>query len=446
MLTSEIPTPIFERLDSGNRIILRLREWTTYEPEKYPKLKGLKIEENEDIKKIIVELNKSQQLIIREMRAGLYIKTKDTVGFIQLGNFEIIIEPKIDKLQLLVLMAYVFELHQFEFKELTYFKFESFGFMELLIYQLKQEIMYLYKSGLYRSYIKIKEDTSIIKGKINLKKIINQGGIHKAKIPCILYERSVNNIFNQLLLSSLYLGINLSRQYEIKKELYHLVNGLKAEIDIISLNHEIFKKVNTKLNRLTRNYNPVVKLANFLWKQWLPNATGVLGELELPGFLFNMSQFFEDLIYKFLDESLFNYDIIHQYKFSNMLAYKKQFNPRNRRKITLKPDYAILKENTPISILDAKYRDLWEKSIPIKWLYQLGIYALNPISKKKSIILYPSINSNASDQKIEIRNPINNNQIALLTIRPVNILKLIDLITKNKTKEKFLFAKYLIRD
>ena len=57
--------------------------------------------------------------------------------------------------------------------------------------------------------------------------------------------------------------------------------------------------------------------------------------------------------------------------------------------------------NKIAAILDAKYRDLWERSLPRDMLYQLGMYALSRSGPdRQAVILYPTLEAGAIDQTI----------------------------------------------
>ncbi len=77
------------------------------------------------------------------------------------------------------------------------------------------------------------------------------------------------------------------------------------------------------------------------------------------------------------------------------------------------------------TLLDAKYRDLWEKSLPPEMLYQLAIYALTqPGENPVSIILYPSVTEAARDQVVEFRAALDGIAKASVILRPVHLLRL----------------------
>ena len=55
-----------------------------------------------------------------------------------------------------------------------------------------------------------------------------------------------------------------------------------------------------------------------------------------------------------------------------------------------KVDYAIKQDGRVMTLLDAKYRDLWERPLPRDMLYQLVVYAISQPTNPVASILYPT--------------------------------------------------------
>ena len=82
-----------------------------------------------------------------------------------------------------------------------------------------------------------------------------------------------------------------------------------------------------------------------------------------------------------------------------------------------------------IAVLDAKYRDLWDQSLPREMLYQLALYAFARVGGERvSGILYPTMDPAAREQVIAIQEPVSGRAMARVVLRPVNLLALEQLL------------------
>jgi 5-methylcytosine-specific restriction enzyme subunit McrC len=85
----------------------------------------------------------------------------------------------------------------------------------------------------------------------------------------------------------------------------------------------------------------------------------------------------------------------------------------------------VLAGNRIASVLDTKYRDLWEHSLPRDMLYQLALYALGRGgSDRRAVILYPTLETSATDQTIVLKEPVRGLEQARIVLRPVKLLEL----------------------
>jgi 5-methylcytosine-specific restriction enzyme subunit McrC len=89
--------------------------------------------------------------------------------------------------------------------------------------------------------------------------------------------------------------------------------------------------------------------------------------------------------------------------------------------------------NTLRGLLDAKYRDTWERSLPAEWLYQLSIYALaSPAGV--SVLLYSSMAAEARDEQVDVRQPVtwSSKGPASVILRPVPLAQLAEFVDPDR--------------
>jgi 5-methylcytosine-specific restriction enzyme subunit McrC len=114
-----------------------------------------------------------------------------------------------------------------------------------------------------------------------------------------------------------------------------------------------------------------------------------------------------------------------------------------------RPDFALLSHGKVIEFLDAKYRDLWDKSLPREMLYQLAIYALSKdTGVSRATILYPTLAVEAVDQVLLLKEPVFGHKRAEIALRPVNLLRLEKLVRPHRgalvARQRQHFARSLV--
>jgi 5-methylcytosine-specific restriction enzyme subunit McrC len=90
-----------------------------------------------------------------------------------------------------------------------------------------------------------------------------------------------------------------------------------------------------------------------------------------------------------------------------------------------------MRQGQLVTLLDAKYRDLWEKPLPREMLYQLVVYTISSKNQKPSSILYPTTNTQAKEARIDITDPLHGSHLGQVCLRPVNLNEMEGLVFSN---------------
>lgn len=414
---------------------ITLSEWQTLGPKNCDELQGRFLDQSDAAQSVASTLANSRLLQLTELRSGLEVKAFSHVGRIRIGDLNVTVLPKLRGSSLLKLLRYTYGFRRLNLISDTSHLVEPCGFEDLLVAQLNTEAQELLSRGLQRSYVARNERLASPRGRIDIQQMALDGGKITATLPCRHYPRIEDTLLNRVLVSGLKLAGALASNVALRRESRRLAALIEEQVSPVNLNSAVMNQVARQLNRLTKSYLPAMSIIRLL-----VDAQGVALEGEaitnrLPGFMFDMNAFFQALISRFLHENLPEYSVIDEHSLKGMMQYNPNFSPP-RKPPTPRPDYVIQHGNTICSILDAKYRDIWEKDLPRHMLYQLMVYAVSHHDNPRSTIIYPTSHPAAREVRIDVTDPVFGNAIGQVCLRPVNLFQLEELVSSNSPTQR----------
>ena len=424
---------------------ITLSEWQTLGPGDCDELRGRFLDQSDTAKSVASTLANSRLLELTELRSGLEVKAFSHVGRIRIDDLNITVLPKLRGASLLRLLRYAYGFRRLNLISDTSHLIEPCGFEDLLVAQLNTEAQELLSRGLQRSYIAQNERLASPRGRINIQQLALDGGKITATLPCRHYPRIEDTLLNRVLVAGLKLAGSIASNVALRRESRRLATQIEEQVSPINLNSAVMNQVARQLNRLTKTYLPAMSIIRLLVE-----AQGVALEGEaitnrLPGFMFDMNAFFQALLSRFLRENLPGYNVIDEHSLKGMMRYNPNFSPP-RKSPTPRPDYVIPHGNKIYSILDAKYRDIWEKGLPRYMLYQLVVYAVSHRDQPRSTILYPTFHPGARETRIDVTDPVYGKMLGQVCLRPVNLERIEALVndtTTNGRREREKYASSL---
>lgn len=411
--------------------VVELTEWDQVGPAKDPRLKGRWLADDPQSRRLAESLR--GRLDIRDGYEGLEITSTSFVGRVDVGPLRIAIGPKLPAMPLSRLLRYAYGLRDIAAIEETRSPTTRHGLHDLLIALLAAEVEELLHRGLARRYVPLSEKLASPRGHILIDQVIRQGGVLEARLPCRHFERRADWHLNQVLRAGLEAAARMAENRGLRRRVLQL-SAMFGDVEHLTrLGVDDVDRAERDLTRLTDASGPALTIIRLLQDTMGVAFDSAQQPSRMPGFLFDMNVFFQRLLSRFLKDNLTSARIEDQLAIHHLFAYADDANPRRRNAPAPRPDYALFFGNTLSGFLDAKYRDVWERSLPAEWLYQLSIYALASPGEV-SVLLYASMSPGARDERVEVRQPVlwSSRVPASVILRPVPLPYLAELLDRDQ--------------
>jgi 5-methylcytosine-specific restriction enzyme subunit McrC len=413
---------------------ITISEWETQGPPDCSTLAGRFFDASHATRRVVGLLHRSRMLGLSELRQGLQVTAFSHVGRVQVGSLTVTILPKLKGMPLLNLIRYAYGFRRLNLISDSSHAIEHCGFEDLLIHQLNAEVQELVARGLLRSYVSTFERLGSPRGRINLNRLALDGGTATATLPCQHHPRIEDTLLNQVLMAGLRLAASMASVVELRRDSRRLASLMDEQVSVVRLLPVVLNRAARQMNRLTAAYASALSIIRLMVEAQGVVLEGANSLTSLPGFLFDMNAFFQALISRFLRDNLPGFLVRDELGLKGMMQYNPLFHRPKWKSPTPRPDYVVTGQGKICAILDAKYRDLWEKPLPPAMLYQLVVYAISHRQRPQSSILYPTMNTGAKEVRIDVTDPLFGKQLGQVCLRPV-LLPTIETLIGERTSQ-----------
>ena len=274
------------------------------------------------------------------------------------------------------MLSYAFQiLKQEDYKQVAGQKFEKIH--DLFAAILEKGVSRQIKQRLYREYVPMQEDLSVMRGKLNMDETVRQKVQNKQKLACEFDEFSEDNLYNQILKVTIHRLIRADDVAPERKQALRRVSVFFGNIRLIQPDHIAWNRLIYQRNN--RNYELLLNICYLV--------------------LNDMLQTTEDGSYKLISfsdehmERLYERFILEYYK-----QHHSELNPRSSQvkwNLTEKPDATMiqflptmqtditLQKGDKTLIIDAKYygksmsQNYTKETLRSAHLYQIFSYVKN---------------------------------------------------------------------
>jgi 5-methylcytosine-specific restriction enzyme subunit McrC len=306
------------------------------------------------------------------------VKAKQHVGYVILPNHIINIEPKIKGINFINMVRYALDLLGIKEQDLP--ATENRNFYDILVSFFLHMVESLVKRGLHNKYVEVNENINVVRGKILFKEHILNNLNRPDKVFCGFSELTPDILENQIIKFTLFY---LSRCTFIDNTLNSHLLTLYKKLDNVELKPQAANTFQSiTYTPLNEHYRPMINLCDLLLRDSSIDIE-TIGQKSSLSFLINMDKLFEDFVGNFLKEKLGKHNVKLQRK-----AYPEISN-KNNAALYVHLDIQLFHNNSPIMILDTKYKEYRGKPEEEE-VAQMVLYS-NSTRIKQCVLVYTGV-------------------------------------------------------
>lgn len=314
------------------------------------------------------------------------IKFNHYVGLIRVGNLNINILPKIDRIdvdkekwhQILIQMILFTKRFRHKRSTMSLFKKTNSSIIDLYINEFYREVEEVLRKGLRKTYSFKDNNLATVKGRILFNKDVVKNSTDKSKVYCRYQVYRPDYALNYILFQAVNVSLGMTNNKSLIDTGRSLLE-LFPDINPYILSDKLFERI--KYNRNNNYYKNSINLAKLILQDTGLDLNN--GKENVVSFLFDMNQLFEEFMYKMCRRSFDeNYYNVHR-------RGKKFWEQK-----LIKPDIVIENKRTKKTVvIDAKWKlpkDMKPSDADLKQIFIYNHYYSSPTS----YLLYPSRDNN----------------------------------------------------
>lgn len=324
----------------------------------------------------------------RELKDGLQFSFTSWVGVIQLQHMVINIRPKFDPdfRGLLSMLSYARGNHHFTTPKATSYR-SGTHLLEIITELLCNEINILFRQGIYKEYINLQDDLSVLRGRPNLRRQLTINCLSPNKIACCFDELVTDIPENRVIRKAL----ENARRLKLPKDLLFRVHHHLGLFREVCETDQVEFPISFSYNRLNEHYRHCHELCRLLIQSL---GTGELFIREEKGFftlLIDMNTLFEDFITRLIASCLpLGWSIKPRSQKADAIQLETGQSYRH-----IIPDILLTNPEGKHSIIDTKYKLYDQRPVDTSDIFQLAFYAQSFKTRDENgyyqaCIIYPS--------------------------------------------------------